>query len=398
MNNQSNLFSDRIANVPKSFIREILALIQNDDIISFAGGLPNPAFFPVEEFRQASNKVLIDCNTDALQYSITEGYLPLREHIAKRYKEKQGLDISPKDILITSGSQQGIDLLAKILINQGDGVLIENPTYLAAIQSFFVYQPEFFPVELENDGPNIEEIEKILETKNIKAFYSIPNFQNPTGVTYSNEKRRKIAELLRKHNVLLLVDDPYGDIRFEGDVPESFKDLYAENTVLMGSFSKTISPGCRLGWIVARPDIYEKLYIAKQASDLHTNYLTQRIVSQFLDDHNLDEHIGKITEFYGKQKDAMLSAIRTYLPDFVESTLPEGGMFIWLTLREDMDAMKLFKAAIEEDVAFVPGEPFFVDNKKKNTMRMNFSNVPEEKIVEGVKRLARAFEKVGYNK
>ncbi len=395
--NYSNLFSERINSVPKSFIREILSLIQNDDIISFAGGLPNPEFFPVEEFRQASNKVLMDCNTDALQYTITEGYKPLRAHISKRYKQKFNLDVPLEQILITSGSQQGIDLLAKVLMNKGDGLLIENPTYLAAIQSFIVYQPEFFSVSLQNDGPDLAEMEQILENHDIKAFYSIPNFQNPTGLTYSDEKRRRIAGLLKKHNTLLLVDDPYGDIRFEGTPAESFKNLY-EHTILMGSFSKTVSPGCRLGWLVAPKEIYEKLYIAKQASDLHTSYLTQRIMAQFLDDHNLDQHVSKISDFYGKQKDAMIRAIKEYLPDFVEYTKPEGGMFIWLTIREDMDALKLFKAAVEEGVAFVPGEPFFVNRKKKNTMRMNFTNVSEDVMMEGMKRLARAFEKVGYSK
>jgi 2-aminoadipate transaminase len=387
------MFSHQIENVPKSFIREILKLIEDDNIISLAGGLPNPQFFPVEEFKKATNKALTKDGTKILQYSTTEGYRPLREFIANRYYEKKDISVDPEEILITNGAQQGIDLVGRVLLNEGDGVLIENPSYLAAIQSLSFYKPQFHPLEMQEEGPNIQTLQKIIKSKKVKFFYTIPNFQNPTGVTYSIEKRKEITEILRGSNIIILEDDPYGELQFNDEESRSFRNIY-EKTILLGSFSKIVSPGCRLGWVCTPKELFEKIYIAKQASDLHSNYFTQRVLFQYLEDNDIDTHINKIRKFYKQQKETMIGALEEYLPENISFTNPNGGMFLWVTLPKEMDAMELFHKAIEEGVAFVPGEPFFVENAQKNTLRLNFSNVSPEKIKEGIIRLRNALNKM----
>ncbi|OHD79754.1 MAG: aspartate aminotransferase [Spirochaetes bacterium RIFOXYB1_FULL_32_8] len=382
------MIAKRMTNIPKSFIREILKVASNPDIISFAGGLPNPGLFPVQEIQEASNKVFSSDGTSALQYSTTEGYLALREYISARYKEKENLDISPDEILITNGSQQGLDLLGKVLIDDNDGVIIEKPGYLGAIQAFSMYNPEFYPVSLENDGVDMKELTTIIENNAVKLFYGIPNFQNPSGVTYSTEKREQIAQLLDKRNVLFIEDNPYGELRFMGGTKKSIKS-YLPDSVLLGSFSKIVSPSLRLGWIAAPQTILEKCIIAKQASDLHTNYLSQRILYQYLTDNNLDNHISKITATYKMQRDIMVQSINTFFPGNIEYTKPEGGMFLWITLPNGMSAMKLFERAIEKGVAFVPGKPFYVNDNSDTTLRLNFSNVTGENIQKGIEIMSK---------
>ncbi len=303
----NNLFADRMNNVHKSFIREILKVTEDKDIISFAGGLPNPKSFPVNEIGEAVSKVLSRNGDEILQYSTTEGYLPLREYIAQRYSKK-GLKVNADEILITNGSQQGIDLISKVFLNKGDKILVENPTYLAAIQSFGLFEPEFKSVPLLEDGVDLDALQKILDENKIKLFYSVTNFQNPTGITYSKEKRQKLAEILKNKDIVFVEDNPYGEIRFIGEDILPVKS-YFENGVLLGSFSKIVSPGMRLGWIVANEEIMEKIIIAKQASDLHSNYFTQRVVYQYLIDNNVDEHIEKIKKMYRNQRNLMVSMI-----------------------------------------------------------------------------------------
>ena len=388
----STLFAERMKNVHKSFIREILKVTEDKNIISFAGGLPNPKSFPVAEIGEAVSEVLSQNGDEILQYSTTEGYLPLREYIAERYS-KMGLKVSADEILITNGSQQGIDLVSKVFLNKGDKVLVENPTYLAAIQSFGLFEPQFISVPLLEDGVDIDSLQRILKENKIKMFYSVTNFQNPTGITYSKEKRQKLAEILKNEDTVFVEDNPYGEIRFLGkDIPPV--KAYLEDSVLFGSFSKIVSPGMRLGWIVANEEIMEKIIIAKQASDLHSNYFTQRAVYQYLTHNNIDEHIEKIKEMYRNQRNMMVSMIEKYFPENVEYTKPEGGMFLWVTLPEGVSSMDLFDLAIKENVAFVPGQAFYVDGSGMNSLRLNFSNSNEEQIEEGIKRLGNAINKL----
>jgi len=382
-----DLYAGRMNNVHKSFIREILKVTEDPDIISFAGGLPNPKSFPVKEIKRSVSQVLSENGEEVLQYSTTEGYRPLREYIAGRYSKK-GLNIDADEILITNGSQQGIDLVSKVFLNKGDLVLVENPTYLAAIQSFGLFEPEFKSVPLLEDGVDIDTLKKILDQNKIKLFYSVTNFQNPTGITYSKEKRKELAEILNDKDTVFVEDNPYGEIRFLGEDILPVK-AYFENGILLGSFSKIVSPGMRLGWMVANEEIMEKIIIAKQASDLHSNYFTQRVVYQYLIDNDVDEHIEKIRKMYRDQRNLMVSMIEKYFPDSVNYTRPEGGMFLWVTLPEGLSSMDLFKIAIKENVAFVPGKAFFTDGSGDNTLRLNFSNSDEEKIEEGIKRLGK---------
>jgi 2-aminoadipate transaminase len=385
-------FAHRMNKIPRSFVREILKVTDDDDMISFAGGLPNPQSFPVEAIKDATSKVLTEDGEKVLQYSTTEGYRPLREYIAQRYK-KQGLEVEVEDILITNGSQQCLDLVGKVFLDPGDGVIMERPTYLAAIQAFGLYEPEFHSVPLLDDGVDTAALENILKEEDIKLFYSVTSFQNPTGITYSADKRKKVAEILTKHDTILVEDNPYGEIRFMGkNIPPIKSQL--QDSILFGTFSKIVSPGMRMGWIVAPPEVMDKLITAKQASDLHSNYFTQRVVYQYLQDNNVDKHIQSIKQLYKSQRDQMVQSIQKYLPEGVNHTSPQGGMFLWVTLPEGMSSMELFELALEEKVAFVPGETFYTENPEKNTMRLNFSNSCEEEIVEGMKRLGNATRKL----
>ncbi|WP_321418690.1 PLP-dependent aminotransferase family protein [uncultured Methanomethylovorans sp.] len=388
------IFADRMQATRKSFIREILKVTQQPEVISFAGGLPNPGLFPVDEIASASVKVLSDEGRNVLQYSTTEGYLPLREFIAQRYLKKSGLKVDPDDILITNGSQQSIDLIGKIFLNKGDRVIIEKPGYLGAIQSFSVFEADFEAVPLLEDGIDIDLLDKTLSEKSAKLFYTVPTFQNPSGITYSEQKRKDVAKILKKHNVVCVEDNAYGELRFAGADLPTIRN-YSDNTILMGSFSKIIAPGLRMGWICARKEIMEKLLIVKQAADLHSNYLSQRIIHQYLLDNDIDSHITKIKDAYGKSRDLMVNMMAEHFPEGVSYTKPEGGMFVWVTLPESVSSLDLFELAIEENVAFVPGNPFYTDDTSgNNTLRLNFSNSDDEQIEEGIKRIAVCLEKL----
>jgi len=387
-----NIFADRINDVPKSFIREILKVTVQPDVISFAGGLPNRDFFPVKEIKESCCRVLDESGKDALQYSTTEGHAPLREFISKRYASK-GIQISPDEIIITNGSQQGLDLMAKSVLNEGENVIIERPGYLGAIQSLSIFKANFQSVELENDGPCIADIKKAMQT-NPKLFYAVPNFQNPSGITWSDEKRREIADVLSLSKTVLIEDDPYGDLRFIGKPQQSMKKYLEKNTVLLGSFSKIFTPSFRLGWIAAPKSIYEKVLVAKQAADLHTNYFSQRVLFDYLCNNDIDKHIATILSVYRNQREAMVNAIKKYFPEEVEFTEPEGGMFLWVKLPRHINSLELFDIAIKDKVAFVPGDPFYPSNPDKFTMRLNFSCVDEATITKGIERLAGAIKSV----
>lgn len=389
-----NIFSDRISDVPRSFIREILKVAIDPSVISFAGGLPNRELFPVNELQAATNKVFESAGRDALQYANSEGYAELREYISVRYLEKRSLEVPIQNILITSGSQQGLDLLGKVFLNEGDDLIIEEPGYLGAIQAFSVYRADFNPVPLSKDGIDLERLSNVMVRKSPKMFYTVPNFQNPSGVTWPEENRRATADIIKDTATLLIEDDPYGELRFEGSHKESFKKLLPQNTIQLGSFSKIIAPGLRLGWITAPDTIMDKLIVAKQASDLHSNHLAQRIIYQYLTDNNLDKHIENIVRVYDRQRHAMVRCIQEYLPAEVAHTNPEGGMFLWLMLPRGISSMQLFDLAIQEKVAFVPGNPFYVDGRETETLRLNFSCMDEETIEQGIIRLGKSLKKL----
>ncbi len=388
-----NLFSDRVRDVPRSFIREILKDALVPGTISFAGGLPNRNLFPVKEIQAATQTVFERYGNDLFQYSASEGFLPLREWIAHRYKEK-GLEVPVEHILITSGSQQGLDLLGKTVLNEGDGVIIEEPGYLGAIQAFTVYRPKFLPVPVSETGMETEHLETLVQSEKIKLIYTVPNFQNPSGITYPEENRQKIAQILKGTETVFIEDDPYGDLRFSKNKNTSFYSLLPEQTVLLGSFSKIVIPGFRIGWIVASEPLMEKLVVAKQAADLHTNAFSQCVLHQYVSDYSLDAHISKIISAYRGQKEVMLKSILKHFPEEVSCTRPEGGMFLWVTLPKRLAALDLFDLAVKDKVVFVPGDPFYIGQTNVHTLRLNFSCSDAETIETGILRLSKAIKKM----
>lgn len=387
-------FAQRMLTTHKSFIREILKVTEDPQIISFAGGLPNPKTFPVQAVADAAAKVLREHGEEVLQYRTTEGYLPLRELIAARYRQTKGIHAEPEEILITCGSQQAQDLIGKVFLDKGDEVLLERPSYLGAIQVFSLYEPNFTAIPLQDDGIDLHDLADTLLCTNAKLMYMVPNFQNPSGISYSAAKRQGLADCLRDTGVVLVEDDPYGELRFLGEDLPPVKRYLPEQTVLVGSFSKIVSPGMRLGWICAPHEIMEKLIVAKQASDLHSSFLSQRIVHQYLLDNDVNAHITMIRALYKQQRDAMVAAITRHFPAEVTCTRPEGGMFLWVTLPEGLSSLNVFTHAIKENVAFVPGCPFYVDGSGDNAMRLNFSNSNEEQIEEGIKRLGGVLKRL----
>lgn len=388
-------YSSKILNTPSSFIRNILKVTGEQDVISFAGGLPNPISFPTEAIQESVIRSIKEHQTKLFQYSTTQGYEPLREYIASKYRNNYGYDVSAQDVLITSGSQQALEMLGKVYIDQGDGVVMEEPGYLGAIQAFTLAQPTFYGVELEHDGLNVAQLEETLaNNSNIKFVYTVPNFQNPTGITYSLEKRDAIYEVMRKYDVALIEDDPYGELRFRGESLPYIGFGRLENSIVLGSFSKTVTPGMRIGYIITKnTELMNHLETAKQATDLHTNIFSQYIIHDYLQHNEYQEHVEKIIKLYKEQSDAMLAAMEKYFPKNVQYTKPDGGMFIWVTLEKGVSALDLFYKAMEEKIAFVPGDPFYVSKQNVNTLRLNYTNSTPEVIEEGIRKLALIFEK-----
>ena len=383
-------FAKRMDNMKASEIRELLALTAKPDIISFAGGLPAPELFPVDQWKAAVNKVLDEKGRQALQYGPTEGYLPLREQIVHRMNKVGVKDAKPDDFLILSGSQQGLDFMAKAFIDPGDQIIVESPTYLGALNAFKAYEPSFLDVELDADGMRMDILEERLKNNDrVKFIYVISDFQNPSGKTWTMERRKKLIELANKYDVAILEDNPYGELRFEGEIQPSLKSLDTEGRVVfMGTFSKVFSPGVRLGWFFAAPDILDKFNKIKQGADLQSSTISQMELAQYLEDNDLEAHIAEIIKVYGKRKNVMVDAMAKYFPEGVTFTNPEGGLFLWVELPEYMNARDLAVKAIEQKVAYVPGGAFFGNNVRENCFRCNYSCMSEEKIEEGVKRLA----------
>ena len=378
-------FSQRARAIESSAIREILKVTERPEVISFAGGLPSPLTFPVDAMRGALDRVLSGAGREALQYSTTEGYAPLREWIAARVGTPEA-PVSPDEVLIVSGSQQGLDLLAKVLVDPGDTVLVETPTYLGALQSFSLFEPKYVSIASDEDGLLPEALNESM--RGSKFLYCLPNFQNPTGRLLSEERRHRLAERARELDLLILEDDPYGALSYDGETPRSIRSLAPERTVYMGSFSKVLAPGLRLGYVIAPLALRSKLVQAKQATDLHTATLSQMAVYEVVKDGFLDSHIPTIRALYRDQCAAMLSALKRHMPDGVRWNTPRGGMFLWAELPRGMDASALLARAVECNVAFVPGAPFYAANPVSESLRLAFVTVPPARIEEGVERLA----------
>lgn len=379
-------FSERAQQLQSSFIREILKITQRPEIISFAGGLPSPATFPVEVMKAAYDKVLSETGKVALQYGPTDGYGPLREWIANSLST-EGSRILPEQILMTSGSQQALDLLGKVLIDEGSRVLVETPSYLGALQAFSVYRPEFKSVDTDDHGLVPASIEGVAQ--GARLLYSLPNFQNPTGRTLSIERRRELVETCARLGLPLIEDDPYGALSYKGEPMPKMVAMNPDGVIYMGSFSKVLTPGIRLGYVCAPLPLVRRLELAKQAADLHTAQLTQMVVHEVVKDGFLDQHIPTIRKLYGDQCQVMLDAMAEHFPASVTWTRPEGGMFIWVTLPKSIDAMKLLDQSLAARVAFVPGAPFYANDAATNTLRLSFVTVPPERIREGIAILGK---------
>ncbi|HET7773729.1 MAG TPA: PLP-dependent aminotransferase family protein [Burkholderiaceae bacterium] len=389
------VFSQRAQKITSSIIREILKVTERPEVISFAGGLPSPETFPIEVMKDAFDAVLNTRGKAALQYGPTEGFMPLREWIASDLNAK-GARVSAENILLVSGSQQALDLLGKVLINPGQPVLVETPTYLGALQAFNLFEPSYRSVASDDQGLVPDAITP--ELREGAAFlYALPNFQNPTGRTLHEDRRRALVQKAIDLNLLVIEDDPYGDLRYEGQPQPMLLSIAAEmgceNVVRMGSFSKTLAPGLRLGYIAAPKALMNKLVQAKQATDLHTATISQMAVHHVVSSGFLTEHLPKIRALYKNQCSVMIESLREHLPAGVHFTVPEGGMFLWLTLPEGIDTMKLLDAAVAANVAFVPGAPFYANEITPNTLRLSFVTVPPEKIRAGVKLLAEVIKK-----
>jgi len=392
----------RTHNMSSSTIRELLKLTQQPDLISFAGGLPAPELFPIEEVKAACDIVLSEAGSRALQYSTTEGYTPLREMLV-RHMARYGIKVDVDNIVITSGSQQALDLIGKMLINPGDAILTETPSYLGALQAFTAYQAQYVAVPIDDDGLQVAQLEAALRT-GPKFMYILPNFQNPAGVTLSLTRRYDLIALAEEYGIPIVEDDPYGQLRFEGEHLKPLVVLdseyegcngdggYTGNVIYTSTFSKTLAPGLRLGWIVAPKDVVFKLVQMKQGTDLQTSTFDQMVAYEVAHGGFLDQHVRRIREVYRRRRDLMLQTMEDCFPAGVSWTHPQGGLFLWVTTPESINTEELLKDAIQQKVAFVPGHSFHPTGGGHNTMRLNFSNATEEQIVEGIRRLSVAIK------
>ena len=374
--------------LPPSFIKGMLKVTQDPEIISFSGGLPSPLSFPMEALGESMARATERYGTKLFQYSLTAGIPELREFIAARCNEKYGLGVTPADILITTGSQQALDLIAKITLDPGDGVIVEEPGYLGALQTFMQYAPTFHPVTLNEEGLDVAGLAAALEAPRVKFIYTVPNFQNPTGLTYSIENRNKVYETIKDKNVILIEDDPYGELRFDGKTLPYIAVGRYDNCILLGSFSKTATPGMRVGYLVCKnAELLEAIATAKESSDVHTSVLSQYVLYDYLTHNDYDGHIAEIRALYQSQCSIMLDAMAECFPASVSYTKPDGGMFIWCTLPEGRTALDFFYQAVERKVAVAPGDPFYVAPKAGRTFRLNYTNASPDEIREGIRRI-----------
>jgi 2-aminoadipate transaminase len=380
-------FARRMSRVKASAIREILKVAERPEVLSFAGGLPAPELFPLEAIAQAHAEAFAEEGRAALQYSTTEGYGPLREWISAHMGER-GLRATADQVLVTCGSQQGIDLVARVLLDPGDVVVVENPSYLAALQTFSGLEATFAVVGSDDQGMRVEELERLVTERRPKLLYIVPNFQNPKGTTLSLERRHALVRLAQRHRLPILEDNPYGELRFRGEALPSLASLDEEGVVIhLGTFSKTLAPGLRIGWVVGPRELVRAVTLAKQAADLHTATLAQRATARLLARFDYEAHLGRLRATYGERCEAMLGALERHMPEGTRWTRPEGGMFVWVELPGGLSGDALLPRALEERVAFVPGSPFFAAWPRSEFIRLNYSNRPPELIEEGMRRL-----------
>lgn len=384
-------FAKRAATLKASEIRELLKLTEKPEIISFAGGLPAPELFPIDKITVIVQDILQNDAKAALQYSATEGFVLLREIIANQRMILANVKTTPDNVLITAGSQQGIDFSARLFLDDGDYIICEDPSYLGAINVFNTYHAKYLPIPMDEEGMIMEELEKTLQAyPQAKLIYTIPDFQNPTGRTMSVARRKRLAELAAQYKIVVIEDNPYGELNFEGHRLPAIKSFDTEGWVVyLGSFSKTFCPGYRIGWICAESMVLNKFVMLKQVADLQCSSIAQREVAYFMQRYSLDEHVASIIAVYKKRRDLMLDGIAKYFPAGVKYTLPAGGLFTWVELKPGINAAELLIEALKENVAFVPGAPFFANGGNHNFLRLNYSNMPEERIVEGIKRLGK---------
>lgn len=386
-------YADRMAHVSGSAVREILKLTQQPDMISFGGGLPSANSFPMEDLKDIIDGITKNMTASALQYGETEGYRPLREEIVK-FMATKGVNTSVDDILITAGSQQGLDLIAKTFINKGDKIVVESPTYLAALQAFRMYEAEFIAAPVDADGVIPTELDKILQTEeHVKLVYMIPSFQNPSGRTMPTQRRKEIMQVIQKYNVVLIEDAPYEDLKYTEKQYPSMKSMDTTGQVLyFGSFSKTVAPGFRVGYSIAAEPILSKMIIGKQSCDLHVSIFSQMVIAEYLRRGLMPDHLKQINMEYARKRDLMLKTLEETMPEGVVWTHPEGGLFLWLELPMHMSTNDLFMKALEKKVAYVAGDSFYATGEPHNAMRINFSNATEENIVKGVNALAEVIK------
>lgn len=384
----TNIFARRAELVKASEVRELLKLTDVNEIISFGGGLPAEETFPVEEMREICNEILSEDGAKAMQYAVSEGYVGLREIIVKLMAEK-GISAGVDDILITSGSQQGLDLAAKVFLDEGDVILCESPTYLSAINAFKPFYTKFVEVDMDDDGLIPEKLkERLEENGNVKFLYTIPDYQNPTGRQMSLERRKTIIDLANKYNLIIIEDNPYSELCFNGKKLPPLKSFDTEGRVVyMSTFSKTVCPGYRVGWVTASQEIINKFVLFKQGTDLHTNFFAQMQIARYFDIYDIKEHIEKNISIYKSRKDAMLDTIKRTFPKKVSYTKPDGGLFLWVTLPEYMSSKELLIKSLKKGIAFVQGSAFYPNGGHENTLRLNYSGLQEVKIIKGIEIL-----------
>ena len=387
-------FAARTQYMKRSTIREILKLTAQPDVISFAGGLPAPELFPIQRVQEATDMILAERGQESLQYSTSEGMPELRDLIAKRLSDDY-LIVKPENIVIVTGSQQALDLIGRVMLDEGDPIIAENPTYLGTLMAWKHYNLRYLPISTDDNGMIVSELEPLLQQQP-KMIYAIPNFQNPQGVTMSTERRRALVKLLADYQMPLLEDNPYGELRYSGEAPPSLLSLDAQNlgkreldghVMYAGTFSKVLTPGLRVGWVAAPEPLIDKIVQAKQAADLHTSTLAQFITYEVARDGFIDHNLVQLKAVYRERRDVMLNAMAEHFPEGITWSKPDGGLFLMVTLPEGMDATDLLQEAIEHKVAFVPGADFHIDGSGQNTFRLNYSNAKPERIVEGIRRL-----------
>jgi DNA-binding transcriptional MocR family regulator len=390
------LFAERMKILRASDIREILKITQRPEVISFAGGLPAPEFFPTQEIAEVACTVLQRDGTRALQYSPTEGDHRLRIQISSRLNAKWNTTISPDEVIITTGSQQGLDLIGKVFIDIGDAVACESPTYLGAVMAFNTFRPRWLEIPTDDEGMNMEVLENaVKQEKRLKFIYVVPNFQNPSGRTWSLRRRQQLMEIAARHEIPVIEDNPYGEVRFAGEPIPAIQSLPEGDLVIsLGTLSKVFCPGLRIGWIAARRQFLDKLTIVKQGADLHSSTFDQMVAAEYLAKHDIDENIRRITAAYRIRRDVMVAALEREMPPSVRFSRPEGGLFLWVELPGQIDARALLVRCLKRDVAFVPGGSFFPAHNRENTLRLNFSNMSEDRIREGVARLATVLKEM----